>query len=78
LSLLFLSLVPAQGSKREQETKVIFADAGQAGLSNLRGLAQRTDSKDTQLYIGLSSDLGFGVLERKLNLGKAIIDDTVL
>jgi hypothetical protein len=26
----------------------------------------------------LSSDLGFGVLERKLNLGKAIIDDTVL
>jgi hypothetical protein len=26
----------------------------------------------------LSSDLGFGVLERKLNLGKAIIDQTVL
>jgi hypothetical protein len=78
LSLLFLLLVPAQGSKREQETKVIFANAGQAGLSNLRGLAQRTDSKDTLLYIGLSSDLWFGVLERKLNLGKAIIDYTVL
>lgn len=57
---------------------MIFADAGQAGLSNLRGLAQRTDSKDTLLYIGLGSDLGFGVLERKLNLGKAIIDDTLL
>jgi len=70
-------LVPAQGGKREQETKVIFADAGQAGYTNLHGLAQRADSKDTLLCIGLSSDLGFGVLEGKLNLGKGTIDDTV-
>ena len=57
---------------------MIFADAGQAGFTNLHGLAQRADSKDTLLYIGLSSDLGFGVAEGKLNQGKATIDDTVL
>ena len=56
---------------------MIFADAGQAGYTNLHGLAQRADSKDTLPCIGLSSDLGFGVLEGKLNLGKGTIDDTV-
>ena len=57
---------------------MIFADAGQTGFTNLHGLGQRADSKDSLLYIGLSSDLGIRVAEGKLNLGKAAIDDTVL